>query len=831
MDADTTGRTHGAATPATEPDNRGGGATAGLVFLLSAALLSYEVSLMRMLLVAGWHHFAFLVVSVALLGFGSSGVILYLFRRRILPRAPRWLFGLTLAAALTMPLCMALVQVFPVASRFLPALLARQLGWWLLYWLVLLVPFLLGAAGIGLVMMRARARVPGMYAANLAGSAAGALLVNAWMLVLPPAWLASGTGAVALGAACFAPGISRRMRRVGILGAAAILVATAAFTPAIRTDPYKYHTYIRQLERQQVATLLAETHGPKGVVSVYQSDFFHDLPFLTGAIAPPPMSVILLDGHPAASVLDIASTAGADVMRQTLSAVAYALAPSEPAVLLTDELGGANIWLAALHQARRIDVVHHYPAVAHILRRELARHGGAVLALPGVAYHNAHPRHFMAAAADRYDLIQLVGLETMPAGSGGMGGLGQNHLMTVQGLGAALDRLTPDGVLVATRGIQDPPRDNLKILALAGAALRRRGVADPGAHVVVVRDFLAVCTLVKPTPWRPEQRERVMDLLDRRHLTGVWFDGIPADRLNRPDQLPGPEGSDADWYHLAATSLLAGDEAEAARFVSRWLFDIRPPTDDRPFFHDFSRLATLPKLHEAFGDLWLTRTETAFLFVVVALAGVGGIAVILTLLPLAFVRPDGGLRMLLPVGGYFTCLGLAYLMLEITFLSKLTRLIGDPVQAAATTIAAFLFFSGLGSLSAQRCRLSAAFIRRLIAGLVVTALICIGSLNPLIRLLAGYSDALRFGGAILLVAPLAYLMGFPMAAGLSRLHSGNASLVAWAWAVNGFASVLAAPVATLIGMAWGFTPAALAALALYLIAAVLFPLVGSGRQA
>lgn len=808
-------------TPYAAPQAVSGGVFA-LVFLLSASVLAFEVSLMRMLLVAGWHHFAFLVISVALLGFGASGVFLYLFRRRILPHGARWLFGLTLAAAIAMPVCAALVQNIPVESRFLPALLTRQIGWWLAYWLILLIPFWFGAAAIGLALMLSGRRVSTTYASNLSGSAAGALLVNGLIWGLNTPLLATGCGAIALSASLCAPTVNARTKGVAtFLIAAFVAVWYTASPPNIRTDPYKYHTFIKQLQRQGLAERIAETTGPKGVVSVYQSDLFHDLPFLSGTTAPPPISVILLDGHLAAGVLDADTPEQAAVVRQVLTAAAYELAPAHPAVLLPDERGTANIWLAAVNDAKRIDVVHHHPRIAQMLRRELKDSGGGVLDRPGVTYHNAYPRHFIDNTPQTYDVIQLVGLEALPAGSGGIAGLGQNHLMTVEGITAALTRLSPDGLLVAARGIQDPPRDNLKIMALFAEALRQSGIDDPGRHIVIIRDFLAVCTLVKSTPWTDEQLQHVADLLQRRNLTGVWFTDIPDRYLNRPDWLPGPSDDDdhIDWFHYAAQHMF-GDEPQA--FIDDWFFDIRPPVDNRPFFYDFSKLAAIQNLREAFGDMWLTRTEIAFLFVLGALVGVGGAAVILTIIPLLFVRPGCGLRTLAPAAGYFSCLGLAYLMLEITLLAKLTRLIGDPMQAAATTIAAFLFFSGLGSLTAQRCRLTPAFLRRIIVALAVTAVLCIVALPPVAHLAGRLHIAFRMPIAAALIAPLAFLMGFPMPSGLSRLHHGPRQLIAWAWGINGFASVLAAPTATLIAMVWGFTYAAAVAVALYLVAALLF---------
>ena len=127
-------------SPRVSTDNTGGFL---LIFIISAAVLAFEISLMRVLLVSGWHHFAFLVISIALLGFGASGSFLYLFRRSILPHGMPWLFGLALATAVSMPVCTGLLQFVPIESRFIPAMLMRQVGWWLLYWCILLLPFLL----------------------------------------------------------------------------------------------------------------------------------------------------------------------------------------------------------------------------------------------------------------------------------------------------------------------------------------------------------------------------------------------------------------------------------------------------------------------------------------------------------------------------------------------------------------------------------------------------------------------------------------------------------------------------------------------------------------
>lgn len=804
----------------TTPETASARGMGPLVFLVSAAALAFEVSLMRMLLVASWHHFAFLVISVALLGFGGAGVALFRWSARMLPHGGAWLFGLAWAAALAMPICAAWAQRIPVSSRFLPALLARQMAAWAGYWVVLMIPFLLAAAAIGLALLLARDRVPSLYAANLAGSGVGAILVNGLMAWFAPAALSAATGAFALAGALCAPGVRRRWKALAA-GSAVVLVALGAGRNGIRTDPYKYRSMIAQLERQGHVRLVASRHGPGGVFEVFESELFHDIPFLSGWIAPPSMQAVLHDGHWAAPVLDARTPAGAAAMGQVMSAAAYELAPPRPRVLLAGELGGAHVWLALLHGAACADVAHPYAGLHRLLTSAPGVYGGTVWGQPGVRYVPAEPRHFLDHTRGRYDVIHLVGSEALAAGSGGMAGLGQDDLLTVEGITAALERLTPEGMLVITRGIQDPPRDNLKLMALAAASLRRMGVEEPGRHVVVVRDFLAVCTLIRTTPWTKADAARVEAMLDRRGWTGVWHPGIGPRHLNRPDRLPGPPGSDDDWYHTAARRLFAS-EAEARAFIREWLFDIRPPTDARPFFHDFSRLRAVHALREAFGDLWLTRAELAMLFVAAALVGCGLLSVVLLLAPLPRRRPAGGWRTLGPTGGYFACLGLGYLMIEITLLSKLTRLIGDPVRSASVVIAAFLLWSGLGSWMAQRWRATAARLCWGAAGLAVIAAALLLGLGAVSRWAGGWPTPARMLLAVLLVGPPAWLMGFPMPSGLRRLNRAAPGLIAWAWGVNGFASVLAPPAAILLAMISGYPAAFLAALTFYGAAAALY---------
>ncbi len=819
--------------------------------LVACGVIAFEIGLIRVLQYASWYHFAFLVITIALLGFGMSGAILTVWRGYLIRRLQTALPILALLTAVSIPLMLQAAQLLPVSGRFLPGLVAGQLAWWVVYWALLTVPFALGATAIGLTLMSAGERLSAVYASNLIGSATGAVGVTVVMYFVEPAWLGYATGAVVLAAAWRA---DRRAMSVGLVAAGVLAGAVAVLLnpPSIRVDGDKYLAYVNRLEADGQAGQLARAFGPSGVVEVFGSDTFHDMAFMTDERMPPSMASIVVDGHRAGSLLRIGGTDQAEALDGTLMALPYGLAPTRPRVLLLDEVGGGNVWLARRNGAAVVDVVQSNRVLTELLSGPLADEGGAVFNLPGVALRSVEPRAFLEGTEESFDLIQLSGMESWSAAAGGLEGLNQDYLMTVEGVGAALRRLSPDGILHVSRGIQLPPRDNAKIAATVIAALEQSGIARPawsvqlagsaqsaqgahsagaalsdrtvgsarpGAHMAMVRDFLGVITMVRPRPWRADEIRRLRDLCAEKNLTPVYFEGITSGELNRPDELPGPPGEEGDYLYHVVRSLLSRDSGASAGFLDAWPFHIRPATDDRPFFGNFGKIGALPDFRRVYGAGWLLRSELAFLFVLSAAVIVSLAGIVLILLPFAFrsdIRraPDRSTAVL-----YFLAIGLAYLVLEIAFLSGIQRLLGDPVIGGAVTVGGFLFCSGLGSLAANRiAALPGVSLARLA---MVPAVMAIPVFTGLILLnLYGgtWPLGIRLAATVVLIAPLAFAMGLPFPLGLQRFQARSAALVPWAWGINGCASVLASPLAMIIAMQWGFILTVTVAAACYVVA-------------
>jgi len=113
----------------------------------SAAVIVFEIVLTRIFAVSQFYHFAFMTVSLALLGFGASGTALAVFPRLGRGGPRRWA-ALALAQAVTTLGAYLVINRLPFDS-FSIAWDRRQILYLVGYYLALAVPFFFGGAVIG----------------------------------------------------------------------------------------------------------------------------------------------------------------------------------------------------------------------------------------------------------------------------------------------------------------------------------------------------------------------------------------------------------------------------------------------------------------------------------------------------------------------------------------------------------------------------------------------------------------------------------------------------------------------------------------------------------
>jgi hypothetical protein len=246
-------------------------------------------------------------------------------------------------------------------------------------------------------------------------------------------------------------------------------------------------------------------------------------------------------------------------------------------------------------------------------------------------------------------------------------------------------------------------------------------------------------------------------------------------------------------------------------------FNIRPADDNRPYFSQFLRWRSVPRMKGLFGQHAFPFLEIGSLIIALTLVQISALAILLILLPLARkdVHVSGLSRTLL----YFGALGLGYMFVEIVLIQRFILYLGHPLYAAAAVIGAMLIFSGAGSLFSSRVKDAAVAMRRT-AGLAATiiALYTI-VITPILQYSVGSHESVKFLLSCALIAPLAFVMGIPFPLGVRNIAQNSGS-VAWAWGINGCMSVIAAPLATLVAVEWGFVVVMTCAVSAYGVAAL-----------
>lgn len=800
------------------------------VFFISFAAIGWQLGLMRCLLIAKYYHFSFLVISCALLGFGAGGTVLSLGRSWFEKQQEQVFRWGTVGFALSLPICFRLGEELPLNVYFPPVLLVPTLGWWVAFWLIHCIPFLLAGMLIGLALMAAGKESHRIYAINLAGSAAGALGGILLLAHVPANGLVVPLGLLVLMSGVFLIPRDRRgpqwiyggcVAGLGVpLGASYLLGPDRVFP--LNIDQYKALAYVERLARQGSAERKLTLYGPRGRVDLFASPSFHALLSLNATEAPPPMDALLLDGFQAGTMLDITTPEQARFLEGALSALPYKLVKPER-VLILGEAGSIYLWLARSSSATSIVLVQPDENI----RRVLEEHPSRVLADPRVTVVAAEPRAFLDKTTIKFDVIHLAAMEGFSPGSGGIAGLREDYLGTVEGFSRCLNALTPGGVTCVVRGIQDPARDNIKIAATWIEALERNKVKEPGKQIILARDELAVATLVGRAAFGVDLVRKLQRVCHNMSWDLDWFPGVRPELTNKIHVLEGPEGARVSWYYRAMTKILSPARED---FYRKWICDIRPATDDRPFFYDFFRWDSISKLRSVFGPQWPARAEMGFLVLVLATTWTALAATVLLPGPIVLLRRGEGTPPLRLIGwtvAFFAALGTGFMFLEMSFIQMFTRFLGDPVLAAALVVGCFLFFAGLGSLSQPlitgRFGGGVFAVAMAIALLVLLDVAVFPTVFETAAVLSGLWKALV---GLAIVAPLAFLMGIPFPWGLSMLHERAVPAVPVAWAVNGFASVVSACGAVLLAMTYGFKDLLFLAAGLYAGAGLLSLLLG-----
>ncbi len=761
--------------------------------LLSAAALAFEITLTRLFSVTQWYHFAFLAVSVALLGYGASGTALSLIPRWTHPPTARRTTGLAILFSVAVLGAYLSLNYLPFDSYRI-AWERVQILYLILYYLSLTLPFFFAGAATGLLLAAYPHRSSQLYAANLLGSALGGLLP---LLAIPlvgegAVLILSAIGLVA--ALVFqAPRLrnsrpaSHRTRHLilysSLVTGTVVLLTLAWYLPPLfrlRLSPYKSLSQVLRFPDAEVAWQRWNAYSR---VDRVRSSAIRSAPGLNLAYSGefPREDGLFVDGGDLSPVL-VDPTDIRDFTSNLPVALPYRLREGARALIL-EAHGGLDIWVALGQGAASVVSVQSNP--------QLIQAAGQVYQDDRVQVEIEAGRSYARRSKDTFDVVHLALSDSYQPVTSGAYGLAERYDLTVEAFEDYFARLRPDGLLVVERWLQLPPSELLRAGAAAVEALRRQGVEDPAAQLVVVRSWQIGLILIKKGAFTAEELAEIRDFCRAQDLDLVALPDIDELETNQRNILPEPV-----YYH-AFRELLTNPDA----LYSSHSFDVRPATDDRPFFFHFFKWSQTRAVLEQLGKTWQPWGGSGY-FVLIALLVLGVVlSGLLILLPLVRIKrrtPSRGPRTTVLL--YFGLLGLAFLFVEIPLMQRFILFLGQPVYSFAAVVAALLFFSGLGSLISPRLS------PRWVIPLLVIALTLYPFILPhLFGALLGFSVGVRLLGTVVFLGPLGFLMGVPFPRGLDWLRERAPHLIPWAWAVNGCASVLSSVLAAMLALSAGFT--------------------------
>jgi hypothetical protein len=746
-----------------------------IIALLACAVILYEVAITRVLSVVLWYHFAFLSISLAMLGLGAPGVWYSL-------RTPgeKSLARSLVVAAVSLPLSTSAILQ---GGRWIPQSDGNVL---LVSFIVvcILVPMLALGTGVCLLLLRANGRDIGrMYGSDLLGAMIGTVLILPLMFVVPTPLILAGAGFLPLASLA----LLHRPRPRLALALGAVLASTM-----IIGSPYEVG-YNKVYSEAELEYLYKKWTPTARITILPYSPYKRDqkLPWGWGYGAnyiPPPVVQWWIDqdgsaGTPVEHPDDGLATLGhlfADV-----TSVGYQLRPPSTVGIIGTG-GGRDILTALKSGATEVDAVELNGAIVEALSSpELRGFTGDVYHYPGVNPVVSEGRSYLSRTDHTYDLLQISLVDSWAATAAGAYALSENYLYTLEAFQLYYQRLRPDGLISISRflsGVQQ--MEGTRVALLAIEALRTLGIEKPKRHIAVVRGGVVGTLLISRQPWSDADLRRLAQIANEHGFSILWPDPDPS-------------------QSLVTRSIRHGSD-----FLDSLGFDMSPPTDDRPFF--FQSVSILKEQNPAIKNLGFNEFAVVLLRRVVI--AISSLAAALYFLPFLFARRieryDGFWR----GSAYFAAIGFGFMLVEIPWIQRFILYVGHPSYATAVVISSVLLGASLGSMCAGRLSTPASAVR--LAVLLPLAILATNALlSPMFSSSLGWPLLARCVAGWLALLPAGFLMGFAFPIGMRCFGDPNK---AWFWAMNGVMSVVGSVFSLGLAMVIGFSNVVLVGVVAYI---------------
>lgn len=758
----------------------------------SAAIIAYQLTLIQLISYMQGYHFAYMVISIAMLGFGASGTFLALFRSWLI-RNHSWLIPALMAITAIMMAAVFMGSLHP-AIRFDAYLLFVDKAQFLtlaVQYLLFFLPFFSGALAIGILFIRYPGAIGKSYFSNLLGSGLGGLLVLFLLARFFPERALSIIALMAVSPAVLAYHPTRKWLQAGLIVAA---LAVSLFSFQKQTHlPVSQYKSLSRTQNLPEARLIVRKPGTHGVIEVIESPALRYAPALSfnfsGQVPVKPSVFVNADYYGSVHSLVADQT---HIYNYTTENLLYAaLKPQK--VLIAGAGTAPGMAHALFNGASKVVAVIENPGVKNLIAHELYAATDARELPPQARLVYSDVRQYLYQNAQgQYDAIILPRQESF-GGSIGIHALREEYALTLEAFGQMWKMLSPQGAISITSWIDFPARTTLKTAITLMETLKNQEIENPGEYLAVVRSWGTMTFLLKKSPWQQEQKQNILDFCQEMLFDVVFLPGADREVLPVYNIL-----EDQDLEEILG-KIFADDYAQLLKEYPFYLF---PATDNKPYFSRFMRAETLPRLRTLFGVENLPFLELGYMILWVTLLQSTLLAFFLILLPLFRLKKTGGGK--IPVLVYFGALGIGYMFVEIIFIQRFVLYFGHPVYAITAVIGTMLIASGAGSLMSGKLMKGNHRFYLPVVAISLILLLYGFLLTPVLTLTIGLPFAWKVAIALALIAIPGFFMGMPFPLGISWLNQTFPGHIPWAWGINGCLSVIASSLATLLAVEFGF---------------------------
>ncbi|WP_224482854.1 hypothetical protein [Robertkochia aurantiaca] len=771
-------------------------------------MIAYQVTLMRQLSITQWYHFAYMVIAIAMLGFGFSGTFLALFKRWLSATDPqKQLYVISIIimmSGISMPLCAELSTLEPIRFDSYELFVDRAVPLKLVITcLLLMVPFFFTALALGLSFYRFPKDIGKLYFANLSGSGLGAIAVLFLLSQLPVRPIIYSLALIAwISGFLLLPFNKRFVINKGALFSyciAFITFTTIFWLPSRSVNsPYKSIETVLQLPDSK------KVYSKNSIYGLIEAVRAPSLRYAPG------ISMIYTDTIPRVEALfnngnwqgtiPLEPAYAKRALRYTTPFIPFELAGKDRALILGDGTGNRSL---LAHEVRYIGIT----GVESM--RPVTERYQAIVGIVNNEQHAVFTRHFLNKTKNSYNLISFPTCG-VPGGGSGLNAIQENYLYTRETFKEAAERLTADGVIEASSYIDYPYRVPLRLLSTMFEGIKGEipENTDPEDYLLAVRSWNMISYFFKKNGFSPQELTFVRQECEQKGFDPLIFPDLTVEERSYNNEL------EDESLFRATDAILNGRLKE---FQKNYPFKIEAVTDNQPYFAQFLKIENLRALLSTFGFQGTGFLELGYLILLITILLLIFLAFLMILLPLIWKRSAEKLP--LWVGIYFPAIGIGFMFTEIVLIQRFILFLEDPVISVSVVIGSLLAASGAGSYFSE----TVSSFDRTGYGvfLILVLILCVYPwlLSTGFEALHMLNSWQRYAVSAVLISLPGFCMGMMFPKGMKQLTGSSVNHIPWAWGLNNYFSVIASSVAVLLSINTGLTTVFYLGAVCYLLAA------------